>query len=97
MVFDWGSAKNARNIEKHGIGFATAAQIFDGPVLTAEDRRRDYGERRMNSIGRIAGLAVVVVTHTDRAGVTRIISARRASRAERGRYEQALHTGTQPG
>ena len=36
-----------------------AKAIFDGPVLTTADERRDYGEERFISIGRLGGLIVV--------------------------------------
>jgi len=96
MGFEWDDEKNRANIDKHGVSFQTAARIFDGPVLTAEDNRLEYGEVRKNSIGMIENALILVVTHTDRAGLTRIISARPGSRAERSRYEQALRQGTQP-
>lgn len=89
-MFEWDEAKNAANIAKHGVGFATASRIFEGPVLTAIDDRQDYGEIRSNSIGMVDGLLVLVVTHTDRGGRIRIISARPAKRAERRRYDEAL-------
>lgn len=90
MKYEWDEAKNAINIEKHGVDFETAALIFDGPVLTFEDIRHDYGEQRLNSIGSAAGIVLLTVTHTDRQGTIRIISARPASRRERKRYEEAL-------
>ena len=89
MKLEWDEAKNASNIEKHGVSFAMAALIFDGPVLTFEGGRLDYGEQRLNSIGSAAGVVILTVTHTDRQGVTRIISARPASRRERKRYDEA--------
>ena len=90
MEFEWDEAKDAANIAKHGIGFATARRIFEGPVLTWADSRSDYGEAREHSIGAIDGILFLAVIHTDRQGVNRIISARRASRAERKRYEDAI-------
>lgn len=90
MQFEWDDAKNRSNIEKHGLSFATAIRIFEGPVLTAIDARFDYGEVRELSIGRIGNAMIIVVAHTDRAGITRIISARPAKKAERMRYEQAI-------
>ena len=90
MQFEWDDAKNAANVAKHGVGFATASRIFEGPVLTAVDSRRDYGEVRSNSIGRVDGILYLVVTHTDRIGRIRIISARPAKRLERQRYDEAI-------
>lgn len=90
MKFEWDEAKNASNIEKHGVRFEDAKSIFDGPILTYEDNRRDYGETRMNSIGSAEGVVILAVTHTDRQGVTRIISARPANRSERKRYDEEV-------
>ena len=83
-------AKNAGNIAKHGIDFATASRIFDGVPVSAPGDRVDYGEARMIGIGLLDRIAVLVVVHTDRAGVCRIISARQANRKERERYDQAI-------
>ena len=87
---EWGDAKNRQNIEKHGVSFDLAQRIFDGPVLTWIDDRQDYGELREISIGKVDGAIMLTVAHTDRSGVRRLISARRASRRERSRYEEAL-------
>lgn len=90
MDFEWDEAKNAANIAKHGVGFATASRIFEGPVVTWTDDRNDYAEVREHSIGVVEGILFLAVIHTDRDGKCRIISARRASRTERRRYEEAI-------
>ena len=64
MEFDWDEAKNQANIRKHGVSFATAKRIFDRPVLTWHDRRRNYGEDRYVSIGQVEH-ALIVVAHID--------------------------------
>ena len=58
-------------------------RVFDRPTLERVDDRREYGEVRVNSIGSMGGLVVVNVTHTERDGRVRLISARLATRAER--------------
>ncbi|PHS23817.1 MAG: hypothetical protein COA84_10485 [Robiginitomaculum sp.] len=93
MKFEWDTAKNEANIAKHGIGFERAKAIFDNPVLTGIDDRFDYGELRLTSIGIIGATAVLVVIHTDRNGICRIISARPATRTERRKYDTALQKG----
>jgi len=87
--YEWNEAKNAENLAKHGIDFADAVLIFDGPVVETVDRRRDYGEERVTAIGVVNGLEVFVV-YTPRRNNRRLISARRASRSERKNYYQAL-------
>lgn len=89
MAFEWDEAKNRANTIKHGIDFETAQRIFDGPVLTRRDRRRDYGEERHVSIGRVDA-AVIVVAHTVRSERTRLISARSASRRERRAWHESI-------
>ncbi len=84
--YEWDEAKNQANIRKHGIDFRDAVRVFDKPTLDRLDDRENYGEVRVNSIGDLGGLVVVNVTHTDREGHTRLISARSATRAERAAY-----------
>jgi hypothetical protein len=86
MDFEWDDAKAEANLAKHGVDFVDAARVFDDPRrLEVLDDRRDYGEPRFHTIGAVES-AVLHVTYTWRAGVRRIISARRASRAEREKY-----------
>lgn len=63
-MFEWDEAKNRRNVEKHGVEFAIALGIFEGPVLTFVDARNDYRETRRISIGRVGDAMLVVVTPT---------------------------------
>lgn len=91
-MFEWDDAKNATNIDKHGVGFATAIRIFENRVVTVADDRTDYGEVRELSIGHVDGVVFLTVVHTNRINRRRIISARLANRKERRRYEQ--ETGT---
>lgn len=85
VIFEWDETKAAKNLAKHGIGFAQAVVIFQDPHrLTAVDLRH-AAEHRENTTGGVQGV-VFTACHTDRAGVTRIISARYASRQERNKY-----------
>ncbi|MCK0151849.1 BrnT family toxin [Marivita sp. S6314] len=89
-TYEWNDQKNRANIEKHGIDFETACRIFESPTVDVEDTRFAYGETRLISIGCIDNVAVLVVVHTDRYGTCWIISARKANKQERARYEQAI-------
>ena len=82
MLFEWDDAKSNRNLRVPQLDFASAALVFDGPVQTAMDDRRDYGEERIIAIGEVDGVFLVVV-YTDRGEVRRIISARYANKKER--------------
>ncbi len=66
------------------LGFASL--VFDGMTVETEDRRRDYGEKRIVAIGVADGvyLTVVYSDRTEDGRVTRrIVSARRSNRRER--------------
>jgi len=86
MGFEWDEEKNRLNIDKHGISFEEAVQVFDDVHLSRVDTREEYGEVREITIGMIAGMVVVVVVHTDRDEAIRMISARKASKRERSAY-----------
>lgn len=87
MGYQWDPAKNAANVEKHGIDFDYAIRAFDGPIVEWPDLRRDYGEPRMLMVGEVGG-RLITIAFTFRSGDLRIISARRASRSERRTYRQ---------
>jgi uncharacterized DUF497 family protein len=82
MLFEWDEAKSERTLRERGFGFDYAARIFADLTLERRDERRDYGEVRMEAIGRV-GDDILFVVYTDRADVRRIISAPRANRKER--------------
>ena len=94
MRFSWDARKSAANLADRGFDFAFATLIFDGPTLEKEDRRRDYGERRVVAIGLAQGIALTLVYNdrptTDQETERRIISARRSNRHEREAFEEAL-------
>ncbi|MEL6170397.1 MAG: BrnT family toxin [Pseudomonadota bacterium] len=81
--FEWDDQKSAENLKKHGIAFDEAQEIFKGPVFTRIDDRFAYDETREISLGILGEMIVLSVAHTDREGTIRIISARKATKAER--------------
>ena len=94
MRFEWDAAKDRANQAKHGdIDFETAARVFDDPdMLLSRDRVVD-NEQRWHAIGAVM-TAVLLVVHICRdegdngEETIRIISAREASKRERGIYLQ---------
>jgi uncharacterized DUF497 family protein len=86
--FEWDPAKNASNLQKHGLSFEEAAEIFEGPVLSGPDYSTN--EPREKSFGLLGGVVVVCVIHTDRGGKIRIISARKAIANERKQFNAYL-------
>jgi len=88
--FEWDEIKNNINIAKHGIDFADVPAIFDLPMLVELDMIGEYDEERWKGIGMLSnGFIVVIYTEPD-GNTTRIISARRANKHERSRYEHAF-------
>ena len=85
MEFEWDEAKRRQTLEERGVDFLHAALIFEGPVLTRTDNRRDYGEVRLISLGLVDGEAFVVV-HTPREGRTRIITAWKGGEKDHDHY-----------
>jgi uncharacterized DUF497 family protein len=93
MRFEWDSEKNRINQLKHGgIGFETAALVFDDPHAIFRKDRIVAGEQRWHAIGAIEG-AVLLVVHVyrmedenDEEETIRIISAREANERERRGY-----------
>ena len=82
MLFEWDEAKSRRNLNERGFGFEYAARIFLNPTLERLDNRREYGEVRIQAIGRVID-DILFVVYTDRGDARHIISARLASRKER--------------
>ncbi len=89
MKFEWDENKEKINLKKHGLDFKTAALIFlDTNRLEIPDiEHSTLEEERFISIGLVNNkVALLTVVHTDRGDVTRIISARYATKQEERWY-----------
>jgi uncharacterized DUF497 family protein len=91
--FVWDPVKAQINLRKHGISFETASLVFDDPNALSRQDRIENGEERWQTIGMVHGIAILVVAHTEPILVCdrheeyiRIISARPATKKERGIY-----------
>ena len=84
--FEWDTAKDAANRRKHGVSFVEAMSAFLDPRgITAPDLEH---EDRFVLIGRSSELRVLFVVSAETADDrVRIISARKASRAQRKVYQ----------
>ena len=89
MEFEWDEAKRQTILDSRGIDLLYAALIFDGPVLTKQDTREDYGELRYISLGLVEDVPYIVI-HTDREGRIRLISAWKGGRKDYERYKESL-------
>ena len=88
MDFEWGEEKATANESKYGVSFTEAATVFGDPLaVTFDDPVHSDEEDRYLTIGLSTTGRVLIVSHTDRAAATRVISVRVASRGERKGYE----------
>jgi len=87
----WDERKATANLAKHGVEFEEARQAFEDPQGVLEfDPGHSDTEDRFVLIGISPRLRLLLVVHAEEdEGFTRIISARRATRQEHLRYEQA--------
>jgi len=87
MEFEWDPEKALSNLAKHGVTFHEASSVFDDsncvtgydPVHSDEEDR--FITAGISSLGRL-----LIVWHTDRGDVIRIIGARTATKRERIDY-----------
>ena len=90
MEFEWDVRKAERNIVEHGVPFEYAARVFLDPQrMDGEDNRRDYGEERRLTLGRIDG-RLFAVAYVLRGEFIRLISARKANDREERQYDETL-------
>jgi uncharacterized DUF497 family protein len=85
----WDEAKRRATLAGRGLDFADAELVFAGKQFTRGDDRRDYGEKRVITVGFLDG-RFVVVTWTPRDGDRRIISMRYGHDREKERFERYL-------
>ncbi|MGF1603413.1 MAG: BrnT family toxin [Thermosynechococcaceae cyanobacterium] len=87
MNFEWDTQKRQDNINKHGVDFTEAAQVFYDPLRIEVLDDRWIEEERWLVLG-ITSLGVLFVVYTVRGQTYRIISARRATKNERRDYRK---------
>lgn len=83
FAFEWDEKKRTSNLEKHGIDFEDATEIFYGISLLRRSHRNN--EERWIAIGETEG-RIIAVVFTRRRDALRIISARRARKNEERQY-----------
>ncbi len=89
MQIEYDEAKRRVTLERRGLDFAEAVDVFGGDVLTRRDPR-DYGDEvRWQTIGTLHGREVFIAW-TWRDGCRRIISMRKADDDERKLFRAYL-------
>jgi uncharacterized DUF497 family protein len=87
--FEWDSAKAGANLRKHGVAFEEAETVFsDDLALLIDDPDHSDEEDRFVLLGLSATPRILAVVHAYRVAqdTIRIISARKATKAERTIY-----------
>jgi uncharacterized DUF497 family protein len=86
--FEWDDEKAKSNLKKHGVDFEEGATIFNDPrIATITDPDHSEDEERFISIGISVIRRLLTVIHTYRKERIRLISARKATKAEKKNYE----------
>lgn len=81
-------AKSEINRQKHGLGLEEFQGFDNGVSVTVPDDRKNYGEARYRSFGRIDGIGYMIA-FTPRDEGIHLISFRRARDKEIRRHEHA--------
>jgi uncharacterized DUF497 family protein len=87
LMFVWDDDKAQSNLQKHGIAFESACEVFFDPFFRLTDATRE-DEARDAVIGRDASGRLLFVVHIEIEGEhIRLISARKATREETKTYD----------
>lgn len=79
-----------KNLRKHQVDFVEAKTVFNDPfLLTFLDKKHSDDEIRFINIGMSVKARMLIVVHTEREDVIRIISSRKATKSEQSYYEKA--------
>lgn len=89
MQYEWDPAKAAANLVTHGVSFTEAVTVLEDDFALTREDPESAGEQRFVTLGMssVAQLLVVVYTYRE-PDIIRIISAWRANRRQRRRYEK---------
>lgn len=93
MKFEWDENKRQANVRKHDVDFEDAMEAFHGPMQIRLDQRYDYGEERWFGVGAWKGAPLFIVFTEPEEGVVRLISARKADKDERKKFEEEIRKG----
>ena len=82
-------AKRAEAFETRGLDFKDAELVFAGPHFEVEDKRKDYGEKRIICFGMLRD-RMVVIGYTPRGADRHVFSMRKANDREQARIAPLL-------
>ena len=88
MDFEWDDKKAAKNLKKHGVSFREGASVFGDPLaITFADPDHSIHEERFLTFGTARTGKMIIVSHTERENIMRIMSVRFMKKHERKIYE----------
>ncbi len=87
VKYEFDPTKAVNNLQKHGVSFADAEGVFLDPLALHIPDPEAGGEERFVAVGLGSAGALLVVVYTLRGDRIRPISARKANKRERKRYE----------
>ena len=88
MQFEWDKEKAKKNLRKHRVSFEEAMTVFYDPLsATFDDPDHSDDEERLITIGYSSRSRLLVVSHTERGKIIRIINARPTTAHERKKHE----------
>jgi len=93
LRFEWDLQKASANLRKHRVSFEEAKTVFlDEEALLLPDNEHSVSEDRFIMLGVSAQMRMLVVCHCYRKSddIIRIISARKANRAEQAQYKRRV-------
>jgi uncharacterized protein len=96
LEFEWDSAKARANLAKHGVAFEAVFAFEWDSYLRSVDNRMDYGEERIQALGKIKGRVHVLVYAMNNNNI-RVISLRKANIREVRIYDRHLQNRTPSG
>ena len=90
LQFEWDPEKEKKNINDHNVSFHEAKTVFNPSGLTEIDfdDTHSQNEERYKITGYSRRNRLLVVVYTERGSITRIISARKATRSEKKLYDE---------
>jgi uncharacterized DUF497 family protein len=89
LRFEWDDEKAISNLEKHGVSFGEATEVFYDPnALEGQDTGHSGDEDRFFIIGYSVNRLLFVVFAQRQGDIIRIISARKPTPFERALYEE---------
>ena len=87
MEFEFDPAKSAANLKKHGLSLKQAQRLWEVPAVVIKARL--VGEERWMIIGRVERTCYSCI-FTVRAGIIRLILARRSHWKEERIYDEKI-------